>query len=119
MKNAQAQDLMRALVLLYREMAEELEDRAVFEHRFALLDIDDLAGDAGDIPAWITVEPVGSSCRAGCRETTSPETLNCHSDKAALPGAGFSRARQTSLRVGEALVGLRDLGEQFLRLAVS
>ncbi len=34
-KNAKAQDLMRALALLHREMAEELEDLALFESRFA------------------------------------------------------------------------------------
>ena len=33
-KNAQAQDVMRALALLYREMAEELEDSGLFERRF-------------------------------------------------------------------------------------
>ena len=33
-KNAQAQDLMRALALLYREMAEELENSGLFERRF-------------------------------------------------------------------------------------
>jgi hypothetical protein len=33
-KNAQAQDIMRALALLYREMAEELEKSGLFERRF-------------------------------------------------------------------------------------
>jgi hypothetical protein len=33
-KNAQAQDVMRALALLYREMAEELEKGGLFERRF-------------------------------------------------------------------------------------
>ena len=32
-KNAQAQDVMRALALLYREMAEELEESGLFERR--------------------------------------------------------------------------------------
>ena len=32
-KNTQAQDLMRALALLYREMAEELENSGLFERR--------------------------------------------------------------------------------------
>ena len=34
-KNTQAQDLMRALALLYREMAEEIEDSGLFERRFS------------------------------------------------------------------------------------
>ncbi len=42
-KNAQAQDLMRALAALYREMAEELEDRGLFERRFLPLDVAELA----------------------------------------------------------------------------
>jgi hypothetical protein len=42
-KNAQAQDVMRALALLYREMAEELEDRGLFERRLFPLDFVDLA----------------------------------------------------------------------------
>jgi len=42
--NAQAQDIMRALALLYREMAEELEDSGLFEHRFLAEDFADLAG---------------------------------------------------------------------------
>ncbi len=33
-KNAQAQDAMRALTLLFREMAEELEHDGLFERRF-------------------------------------------------------------------------------------
>ena len=33
-RNAQAQDLMRALAALYREIAEELEDSGLFERRF-------------------------------------------------------------------------------------
>ena len=41
--NAQAQDVMRALALLYREMAEELEESGLFEHRFPPLDVADLA----------------------------------------------------------------------------
>jgi hypothetical protein len=38
-KHAQAQDLMRALALLYHEMAEELDDSGLFERRFPALDI--------------------------------------------------------------------------------
>jgi hypothetical protein len=34
-KNTQAKDIMRALAALYREMAEELEDSALFERRSA------------------------------------------------------------------------------------
>jgi len=34
-KNDQAQDVMRALALLYREMAEELENSGLFESRFS------------------------------------------------------------------------------------
>jgi hypothetical protein len=64
-KNAQAQDVMRALTLLYREMAEELENSGLFERRLFPLDFVDLAGDAGEIKAWVTVDPTGSSCRAG------------------------------------------------------
>ena len=41
--NAQAQDLMRALALLYREMAEEFEDSGLFERRFPPLDVADFA----------------------------------------------------------------------------
>ena len=33
-KNDQAQDVMRALALLYREMAEELDKGGLFERRF-------------------------------------------------------------------------------------
>ena len=44
-KNAQAQDVMRALAALCREMAEELEDSGLFERRFLPLDLADLAGD--------------------------------------------------------------------------
>jgi hypothetical protein len=42
-KNAQAQDIMRALALLYREMANELEDSGLFERRFLPLDFAGLA----------------------------------------------------------------------------
>jgi hypothetical protein len=42
--NAQAQDIMRALALLYREMANELEDSGLFERRFLAGDFADLAG---------------------------------------------------------------------------
>jgi len=38
-KNAQAQDLLRALAALYRDMAEELDDSGLFERRFPALDI--------------------------------------------------------------------------------
>ena len=31
-KNAQVQDIMRALALLYREMASELEERSIIPH---------------------------------------------------------------------------------------
>ena len=43
-QNAQAQDILRALAVLYREMAEELEDSGLFERRFLPLDFTDLAG---------------------------------------------------------------------------
>ena len=43
-KNTQAQDLMRTLAALYREMAEELEDSGLFERRFLPLHFADLAG---------------------------------------------------------------------------
>jgi len=36
-RNFQAKDVLRALALLYREMAEELEDSGLFERRFAPL----------------------------------------------------------------------------------
>ena len=63
-KNAQAQDVMRALAALYREMAEELQDSGLFERRLFRLDFEDLDGEAGEITAWVTVNPTGSSCRA-------------------------------------------------------
>ena len=50
-KNAQAQDLMRALAVLYREMAEELEDSGLFERRLFPLDFVDLAGGDRSISA--------------------------------------------------------------------
>ena len=50
-KNAQVQDLMRALAALYREMADELEDSGLFERRFLLLDFADLAGGDQSISA--------------------------------------------------------------------
>jgi len=50
-RNVQAQDLMRALALLYREMAEELEDSGLFECRLFRLDFADLAGDDQSISA--------------------------------------------------------------------
>jgi hypothetical protein len=42
-RNAQAQDVMRALALLYREMASELEDSGLHERRFDALVCADLA----------------------------------------------------------------------------
>ena len=50
-RNTQAQDLMRALAALYREMAEELEDSGLFERRFLPLHFADLAGDNRSIRA--------------------------------------------------------------------
>ena len=50
-KNAQAQDVMRALALLYREMAEELEKSGLFEHRLFPLDFLDLGGGDRSISA--------------------------------------------------------------------
>ena len=38
-QHAQAQDIMRALALLYREMAEELEESGLYERRFPTLDV--------------------------------------------------------------------------------
>ncbi len=43
-KNAQAQDVMRALTLLYREMSEELEHDGLFERRFLPLNVADFPG---------------------------------------------------------------------------
>ena len=45
-KNAQAQDVMRALAAFYREMAEELEDSGLFERRFPPFDFASRAGAA-------------------------------------------------------------------------
>ncbi len=42
--NAQAQDVMRALAALYREMAEELEDSGLFERRFRPVRLAGLVG---------------------------------------------------------------------------
>ena len=42
-RNAQARDLMHALILLYRELAEEIEERALFERRFDAAVCADLA----------------------------------------------------------------------------
>ena len=50
-RNAQAQDLMRALAVLDREMAEELEDSGLFERRLFPLDFVDLAGGDRSISA--------------------------------------------------------------------
>jgi len=50
-QNAQAQDILRALAALYREMAEELEVSGLFERRFLLLDFADLAGGDQSISA--------------------------------------------------------------------
>jgi hypothetical protein len=41
--NAQAQDILRALALLYRERANELEDSGLFERRFDAVVCGDLA----------------------------------------------------------------------------
>ena len=43
-KTAQAQDILRLLAALYREMAEELEDSTLFERRLFPLDFVDLDG---------------------------------------------------------------------------
>jgi len=40
--NAQAQDILRALAVLYHEMADELEDSGLFERRFLPLNFADL-----------------------------------------------------------------------------
>ena len=61
--NAQVQDLMRALAALYREMAEELDDRALFERRFSPLDFADLAG--GDLAGGDRLIIAGPIIRAG------------------------------------------------------
>ena len=45
-KNAQAQDVMRALAALYREMVEELEESGLFERRFPPFDFASRAGAA-------------------------------------------------------------------------
>jgi hypothetical protein len=50
-KNAQAQDILRALALLYREMATELEHSGLFERRFDAVVCADLAGDDRSISA--------------------------------------------------------------------
>jgi hypothetical protein len=50
-KNAQAQDILRALALLYREMAEELEESGLFERRFVHLDFAGLARCARPVMA--------------------------------------------------------------------
>jgi hypothetical protein len=41
--NAQAQDILRALAVLYLEMANELEDSGLFERRFDAVVCADLA----------------------------------------------------------------------------
>ena len=43
-KTAQAQDILRLLAALYREMAEELENSGLFERRLFPLDFVDLDG---------------------------------------------------------------------------
>jgi hypothetical protein len=45
-ENAQAQDLMRALALLYKEMTEELGESGLFERRFLPFDFASRAGAA-------------------------------------------------------------------------
>ena len=58
-KNAQAQDVMRALAALYREMVEELEESGLFERRFPPLRFADLVG--GDPPNQVS-PPVKRVC---------------------------------------------------------
>ena len=48
--NAQAQDIMRALAALFREMANELEDSGLFERRFDAVVCADLARAVGQTP---------------------------------------------------------------------
>ena len=55
-KNAQAQDLMRALAVLYREMAEELEDSGLFGRRVLRLDVAKLARRRSTKPGFATRE---------------------------------------------------------------
>ena len=61
-RNAQAQDVMRALALLYREMAEELEHDGLFERRFPPLKVADFAGDDPSISAEQS-RGAGNVCR--------------------------------------------------------
>ena len=42
-KNVQAQDILRALAVLFREMAHELEDSGLFDRRFDAVVCADLA----------------------------------------------------------------------------
>ena len=46
-ENAQAQDLMRALALLYKEMAEELGESGLFERRLLRLDFAQIVFESG------------------------------------------------------------------------
>jgi hypothetical protein len=50
-RNAQARDLMRALALLYKEMAEELGESGLFERRFLALHFANLTGGDRSISA--------------------------------------------------------------------
>ncbi len=66
--NVQASDRMRALALLYREMAEELEEDGLFEQRLFPLDFAEFAcdgADAGVLPASVKIDSAGSFFRAG------------------------------------------------------
>ncbi len=66
--NVQASDRMRALALLYREMAEELEEDGLFEQRLFHLDFAEFAcdgADAGVLPASVKIDSAGSFFRAG------------------------------------------------------
>ena len=70
-KNAQAQDIMRALAALYREIAEELEDSGLFERRFLPLDFAGLAGGDRSIRA----EPITETGRLPCPVITMRNKL--------------------------------------------
>ena len=61
-RNAQALDVMRALALLYRERAEELEHDGLFERRFPPSNVADFAGDDPSISAEQSRGP-GDVCR--------------------------------------------------------
>jgi hypothetical protein len=63
-RNVQAPDLMRALAALYCEMAEELDDKGLFESRFPPLHFADLPDCWDEIPSWVKVHVADSLCRA-------------------------------------------------------